>query len=298
MKKNIVVIFALSLIFVFNACKKEKYWKVRDLTPEKTFTGGVEGPAIIRSGPLYAVNYKTDGTIGIVDSLGKSDLFVTLPKGSIGNGIRFDKNWNMYIADYTNHNILVMRSGERTISVYAHDSTMNQPNDLAITTTGILFASDPNWENSTGNIYRCAKEGELVKIDSGLGTTNGIEVSPGDKYLYVNESVQRKIWRYDLDANGNISNKKLFIEFPDFGMDGMRCDTLGNLYVCRYDKGTVAIVSPEGEVLREVELKGKKPSNIAFGGYDGKTCYVTVQDRGNIEVFRSKTPGREWAFFK
>ena len=211
MKRKLIFLLFVSVIVIFNACKREKYWIVRDLTSEKTFTSGVEGPAVILSGPLFAVNYQKDGTIGIVDSLGKPELFINLPDGSIGNGIRFDKDWNMYIADYVNHNILLIRSGERQIQVFAHDSTMNQPNDLAITTSGIIFASDPDWENSTGNIYRASREGALVKIDSGMGTTNGIEVSPGDKYLYVNESVQRKIWRYDLDTNGNISNKKLLI---------------------------------------------------------------------------------------
>lgn len=298
MKKSSLISLFIMVVLGLSSCKRENYWIARDLTPEKSFTSGAEGPAIIGSGPLFAVNYQKDGTIGLVDSLGKAEIFITLPGGSIGNGIRFDKEWNMYIADYVNHNVLIIRSGERQINVFAHDSTMNQPNDLAITTSGILFASDPDWKNSTGNIYRISREGQIVKIDSGMGTTNGIEVSPGDKYLYVNESVQRKIWRYDLDQDGNISNKKLFIEFPDFGLDGMRCDTLGNLFVCRYDKGTIAIVTPDGKIEREVELKGKKVSNIAFGGYDGKTCYVTVQDRGNIEVFRSKTPGREWSFFK
>lgn len=298
MKKSSLFSLFLLPVFVLSSCNRGQYWNARDLTPEKSFTSGAEGPAIIGSGPLFAVNYQKNGTIGMVDSLGKAEVFATLPNGSIGNGIRFDKEWNMYIADYVNHNILVMRSGERDIHVFAHDSSMNQPNDLAITSSGLLFASDPDWKKGSGNIYWISRNGQMVKVDSGMGTTNGIEVSPGDKYLYVNESVQRKIWRYDLDKEGNLSNKKLLIEFPDFGLDGMRCDTLGNLFVCRYDKGTVAIVTPDGKVEREVELRGKKPSNIAFGGYDGKTCYVTVQDRGNIEVFRSKTPGREWAFFK
>ena len=80
------------------------------------------------------------------------------------------------------------------------------------------------------------------------------------------------------------------VEFPDGGMDGMRCDAEGNLYVTRYEMGKIVKVSPGGEVLAEVKLKGKKPSNIAFGGPDGKTCYVTLQDRGNIEWFRTDVP--------
>ena len=89
-------------------------------------------------------------------------------------------------------------------------------------------------------------------------------------------------------------NKKLLIEFPDFGMDGMRCDAEGNLYITRHGKGTVAKVSPEGKLLNEITLLGKKPSNIAFGGEDGRTAFVTLQDNGNIETFRVDEPGREW----
>jgi len=131
-----------------------------------------------------------------------------------------------------------------------------------------------------------------------MGTTNGIEVSPDDKTLYVNESFQRKVWAYDLAEDGAISNKRLLIEFPDFGMDGMRCDVAGNLYIARWGKGTVAKVSPRGELLKEIVLVGKKPSNIAFGGDDGKTVFVTLQDAGNIEAFQVEKPGREWKMMR
>ena len=97
------------------------------------------------------------------------------------------------------------------------------------------------------------------------------------------------------EVEGNISNKRLFHQFVDFGMDGMRCDVEGNLYITRYGKGTVAKLSPEGKLLLEVQMKGKKPSNIAFGGKDGKTAYVTLQDRGYIETFRVEKAGRSFA---
>jgi gluconolactonase len=134
----------------------------------------------------------------------------------------------------------------------------------------------------------------MTLLEDHMGTTNGIEVSPDEKKLYVNESVQRKVWVYDLYENGGISNKRLLIEFPDFGMDGMRCDVEGNLYIARYGKGVVAKVSPDGKLLKEIVLNGKKSSNIAFGGTDGKTAYVTLQDNNNIETFRVESPGREW----
>ena len=78
-------------------------------------------------------------------------------------------------------------------------------------------------------------------------------------------------------------------------MDGMRCDIEGNLYITRYGKGTVAKLSPEGKLLLEIQMKGKKPSNITFGGKDGKNAYITLQDRGYIETFRVEKAGRSFS---
>ena len=78
----------------------------------------------------------------------------------------------------------------------------------------------------------------------------------------------------------------------DFGFDGMKCDKEGNLYVTRYGKGTILILSPEGNVIREVELKGKNCSNLVFGGLNGQVVYVTLQDRKGMELFRSNIPGK------
>jgi sugar lactone lactonase YvrE len=264
-----------------------------ELTPAKSFTSGAEGPAVGPTGIVYAVNYAKQGTIGQVTADGKSSLFLELPSGSIGNGIRFDSKGNMLIADYTKHNILKVNMLTKAVSVFAHNPKLSQPNDIAIDNKGRLFASDPNWKENTGRIWRIDTDGKFTMLDS-MGTTNGIEVSPDNKYLYVNESVQRKVWKYDLNEKGEISNKQLIHEFPDFGMDGMRCDVEGNLYITRHGKGTVAKLSPTGKLIREISTIGKLPSNIAFGGKDGKTAYITLQDKGNMESFRVDKPGREW----
>ncbi len=271
-----------------------KYQDTEELTAPSLFTSGIEGPAVSTSGDLYAVNFDRQGTIGKVSPDGATSLFVNLPDSSIGNGIRFLSNGNMLIADYTQHNVLVVDMKNQSIAIWAHEPKMNQPNDLAITSGDLVFTSDPNWKQSSGQLWRIDPSGEVTLLEQNMGTTNGIEVSPDETKLYVNESVQRNVWVYDLTSSGEISNKRLLIEFPDFGMDGMRCDTEGNLYITRHGKGTVAIVSPEGEIIKEITTLGKKPSNIAFGGPDGRTCYVTLQDRGNIETFRSEHPGRAW----
>jgi gluconolactonase len=308
--KILCYFIVMSCILCFASCSSEKEKAVEEetmteelfvshqFTEPNGFTSGIEGPACDKEGNLYAVNYEKQNTIGKVTPDGKCSIFVELPNGSIGNGIRFNSKGFMLIADYANHNILQVDMKTLQISVYANEPTMNQPNDIAIGANDIVYASDPKWADSTGQIWRIDTNGKVTLLEKNMGTTNGIEVSPDEKNLYVNESAQRKIWAYDLSPKGEISNKRLLIEFPDFGMDGMRCDVDGNLYVTRYGKGTVAKVSPKGEVLLEVQLTGKSCSNVAFGGKDGRTCYVTLADIGNVEYFRTDKPGRSWKLWQ
>lgn len=282
---------SLILVLLTVIAVAQKPYIAKDLTGEHLFTTNCEGPAVDSQGNLYVVNYKDDGTIAIIRPGQAPELFVKLPEGSVGNGIRFNKAGEMFVADFKKHNVLKVDMKTRSVSVFAHDERMNQPNDLAISNSGIIFCSDPNWQNNTGQLWKVMPDGKPVLLESGMGTTNGIEVSPDDKHLYVNESIQKRLWVYDLDNEGNISNKRLLFQFPDFGLDGMRCDAKGNLFVTRYEKGVVAIISPNGKLLREVEIKGKKTSNVTFGGKKNKTVFVTLQDRGCVESFRSKTKG-------
>ena len=275
----------------------EALYVARDVIGDGVFSAGIEGPAFGPDGALYAVSYGRDGTIGRVTfdahGAGTAALFVTLPEGSTGNGIRFDVDGTMYIADYSGHHILRIPHGTQRVEVHAPMPQANQPNDTAMSQDGTLYARDPKWADNTGQLWRIDRSGTPYLLESGMGTTNGVEVSPDWKRLYVNESVQRKVWAYDIRADGSVRNKRLLIAFDDHGMDGMRTDIKGNLYIARYGAGVVAVVSPDGNLLREVKLKGQKPTNVAFGGKDGRTVYVTLQDRGAIEAFRAEHPGRE-----
>ena len=274
-----------------NAQSPDALYQSSIFTPVNTFTHGVEGPAVNKSGTVYAVNFDHQGSIGQVTPSGESSLFIELPDSSIGNGIRFNSRGNMLIADYTRHNVLQVDMATKKISVLAHEPRMTQPNDIAIDKNDRVYASDPNFKAGTGRVWRIDTNGKVTLLDSLDGAANGIEVSPDEKKLYVNAS--RKVWVYDLSSKGKLSNKRLLIDFPDFGMDGMRCDVKGNLYIARIGKGVVVKVSPEGKVLQEIKLTGKNPTNVAFGGADGRTVYVTLMDQGNLESFRVEEPGRE-----
>lgn len=262
---------------------------VKDLLQEGAFVK-IEGPAIDSQGNLYAVNFAKLGTVGVVTPSGEASIYVELPEGSVGNGIRFDKAGYMYIADYTMHNILKVDPKDKSISVFAHNDKMNQPNDVAISpTTQFLYASDPKWADSTGNLWMINRKGETFLLEGNIGTTNGIEVSQDGKRLYVNESFQRKIWVYDIKKDGTVENKRLFFSFNDFGMDGMRCDAEENLYVARHGKGTIVVLSKDGKQINEIKLKGKLCSNVTLSNNKkNPVFYITMADRGCFEYFTLK----------
>lgn len=293
--------YHLLLLLALSACSRKmnpekefnsSLFKAKDLTEENLFTRNIEGPAVDKAGNLYVVNFQKDGTIAKVAPDGKVELYVTLPGKSIGNSIQFNSAGNMLVADFAEHNVLEVSSSTKEVSVYCHDDRFNQPNDICISKKGIVFASDPNWQKQTGQIWKIGADKKAVLLKDNMGTTNGICLSPDNKTLYVNESIQKKIWAFSVDEKGNIKNQRLFAEFADFGFDGMKCDIKGNLYVTRYGKGTVVIISPGGQIIQEVVLKGKDVSNITFGGKDYKTCFVTLQDRKGMEQFRTDIPGR------
>jgi sugar lactone lactonase YvrE len=269
-------------------------FQCQPVTAPGSFTAGIEGPACDRDGNLYAVNYAREGTIGRVTPAGECEVFVTLPEGSVGNGIRANHAGDtLFVADYTGHNVLAIDLQTRAVRTFAHEPAANQPNDLAIDHDDTLYASDPNWQRSIGQIWR-VERGRFVLLETNMGTTNGIEIDMQRRTLFVNESVQRRIWAYDLLPDGALSGKRLFHQFDDHLLDGMRCDVAGNLYVTRHGRGTVACLSPQGELVREIEMGGRYTTNLAFGGVDGCTCYVTIADLGAVESFRVDLPGQSW----
>lgn len=295
-----IALSTLTLLFGLPSCAQQKatpeLFKATVLTPVNSFTSDVEGPAVDKNGVLYAVNFQKQGTIGKVMDDGTASIYVTLPEGSTGNGIRFDSHGNMLIADYTGHKILKVDPRTLAVSVLAHEPTMHQPNDIAIDSKDRLYATDPDFKADKGRIWRIDPNGTITLLDSvSEGASNGIEVSPDEKTLYVNGG--RFIWAYDL-REGRISNRRVLIEFPDHTVDGMRCDIKGNIYLTRFGKGVVAQISPEGKILREIPTAGKRTTNLAFGGPDGKTVFVTLMDKGNIESFRVDEPGREWKMLR
>jgi sugar lactone lactonase YvrE len=296
-----VPLIALAVCFAGQrATAEDALFVSKRITPPGEYTSGIEGPAVDASGNLYIVNFQQSGTIGsLAAGAAQSQLFTSLPAGSIGNGIRFDRQGRMYVADYKKHKVWVIEPGETAPRVYFHSDRFNQPNDLAIAPDGTLYASDPRFAAPAGGqLWRITRgadgkgQGEVMSSTRRLGTTNGLDLSPDGKTLYVSESNSRQVWAYRLDGN-KLLDPRLVKTFADFEVDGLRTDVDGRIYLARLSAGKIAIIGGDGSLQREVATIGKQPTNLSFGGPDGRTVFVTQKDGRFIEAFRVDRPGRE-----
>jgi YVTN family beta-propeller protein len=107
-----------------------------------------------------------------------------------------------------------------------------------------------------------------------MGRTNGLDLSPDGRTLYVGESSSFELWAYGIEGDKLVAPRRL-VKF-DADLDGLRTDVDGKIYVARVESGTVDVVDPQSRtVIRRVALTAKNPTNLTFGGPDGKTVFVT-----------------------
>jgi sugar lactone lactonase YvrE len=309
--------------FTSAASAQEELFKSRRLTPTE-YTFQIEGPGVDRAGTLFVVNFQKRGTIGMVRAgAAKSELFAMLPprngnviRQSAGSSIRFDRDGRMYVADFRNHKIFVFEPGQNVHKVYFEPQNgaqkFNQPNDLTVATDGTIYASDPAPDSAPkGQVWRITRgpdgksRGEVMTSDRPLARTNGIDLSPDEKTLYVGESEKPQLWAYRLEG-AHLAAPTPVKKFTDANLDGLRTDVDGRIFAARLSKGTIAVLRPDGTIEREICTLGKGPNNLAFGGPDGRTVYVTQsQDPhprndlpGFVETFRVERPGREFCLQK
>jgi hypothetical protein len=148
-----------------------------DVVSDGLFTAGIEGPSFHENGNIYLVNFRKEGTIGVLSPDHLVNEFIQLPPGSVGNGIRVHPDGDLLVADYVGHNILKINISSKKIQIFAHNKDMNQPNDLAFHSGGFFYASDPDWKRNTGQIWLIRSDGSTFCLEKNMGTTNGIYLS-------------------------------------------------------------------------------------------------------------------------
>jgi sugar lactone lactonase YvrE len=129
-------------------------------------------------------------------------------------------------------------------------------------------------------------------MDENYVITNGPAMSPDGRVLYHVDTLQCCLYAFDVDADGALSGKRIFltVDEPDVYPDGPTVDSAGNIWVAMFGGWGVRCFSPQGHLLRSIELPVAQCTKVAFGGADLKTLYITTASVGLSEAQRLRQP--------
>ena len=293
-----------------------------------------EGPAWHPSGNVFFSDI-ANSRIMRRDRTGAIHVYRT-PSGRT-NGLLFDLQGRLIACEgggFDSNRRVTRTERDGTITVLAdkfQGKPVNSPNDVAIDSRGRLYFSDPRYRNRENmqqrdddgrlieGVYRIDGPGKVARIITHeVDRPNGILVSPDDRYLFVSDNVNdevkygrgkrrghRKLWRFDLRADGTVdpaSRKLLFDWGTERGPDGMTQDQQRRLYVTagvnhstsplatdKKHKSGVYVISTEGKLLQFIAVPMDTITNCAFGDADRKTLYITAGHR--LWSIRTAAPG-------
>jgi len=248
----------------------------------------LEGPAFDRAGNLYCVDI-CHGRIFRISPDAEWHVFAEYDGHP--NGLKIHKDGRIFVAD----NKLGLLSfdppsGKRTVVLQGTDAgPFGGLNDLVFADNGDIYFTDPGesaLENATGRVFRLRTSGELDLLMSGLPYPNGLVLNDRQDVLHVAVTRSLQVLRLPLRRDyGGVHKCGVFLQLSGglAGPDGMAFDEAGNLIVAHSGFGTVWLFNPIGELLGRIRsCAGIRTTNVAFGGADRKSLFITESEHGVI----------------
>lgn len=266
--------------------------------PERIICGlsWTEGPVWDnREGSLYFTDFPSNR----IYRWSKSDgLHIFREHSDSACGLAFDQKGRLLCAEAVSRSVTRLeRNGH--ISILAQKwkgKYLNSPNDIIVKSDGSIYFTDPyspdvgnKKETKENGIYRISQQGE-VKLLADMNRPNGLTFSPDEKYLYIDDTNEQLIRRFQLKEDGTLTDMGIFAKMEDSwgngAADGMKADEKGNLFVT--GPGGITIWNPLGKVMGRIEFP-EIAANLCFGGKNRRQLFVTAQT--SVYVLRVKTKG-------
>jgi len=215
---------------------------------------------------------------------GKPQIHIQ-PTGN-SNGLTFDHEGRLLACEHTGRRVSrqTLDGSMRTVADSWNGKKLNSPNDVVVHSSGRIFFTDPPYgiapedaEIGFNGLYRIDADDSVTLLEWDFGLPNGLAFSLDELVLYVDDTERRTVLAFDVGANLGLSNKRVLIDMNVSATgdpDGMKLDMQGNIYVT--GPGGVWVVTPAAEHLGTIAFP-EPPANVAFGGDDYKTLFVTAE---------------------
>lgn len=258
----------------------------------------LEGPSFDRAGNLYCVDIAHSRIFRISPS-GEWSVFADYDGEP--NGLKIHKDGRIFVADHR-LGLLVFdpNTGKHQVVLdQALREGLKGLNDLTFASNGDLYFTDQGQsalEDPTGRVFRLRATGELDLLIKGLEGPNGLVLNRAENILYVAVTRKNRIISVPLRPRyEGISKAGLFIQLSGSptGPDGMALSEDGSLTIVHAGFGTVWVFSALGEPLYRIKsCAGMRTTNVAYGGPDRRSLFITEAEQGVILRAELPTAGR------
>lgn len=255
----------------------------------------LEGPVVDDAGNLYVTDIP-NGRIFRIDTNGAWETIAEWDGEP--NGMKFFTADELLVTDYRNGLVLV---DIKTGNVRPHLGRRNTEsfkgvNDLTLDARGNVYFTDQGQtglHDPTGRVYRLSPEGRLDLLLSNVPSPNGVVLSPDERFLFVAVTRGNCVWRMPLQADGSVSKTgQFFTSYGPSGPDGLAMDQTGRLLVANPGLAYVWVLNHRAEPVEVIRgTPGHSLTNLAFGGSDRKTLYITNSTTGEILTVQMDEPG-------
>ena len=255
--------------------------RIASIKPSRSAPGLYEGPVWIKDALYFSDFSFSEGFPSRVRKFALDGTVSTALEDVGSNGLAVDASGALVAAThkYKAMSRYDLASGKRaSIAERFQGQVFNSPNDIAIAADGTIYFTDPDYQKAAApggqpvtGIYRIATDGAVTLVDGTRKNPNGIALSLNGDTLYVNAS-DGAVRAYPV-KDGVPQQGRDLIQGIENG-DGMTLDCHGNLYVTEHGPQRVRVFTPQGRQLATIRVDANV-TNVAFGGADGKTLYIT-----------------------
>lgn len=261
-------------------------------TPTDSF---LEGPVLGDDGQLYVTDIPW-GRVFRIDMQGRWSLVAEYDGEP--NGMKFLDAATLLITDYKNGLMqLDVASGRVTPFLARRNSErFKGVNDLVFDRAGNLYFTDQGQtglHDPTGRLYRLSPEGRLDLLLDNIPSPNGVALSPDEKVLYLAVTRGNCVWRVPLLPDGSVSKvSQFFTSYGPSGPDGLAVDAQSRVLVANPGLGYVWVLNTRAEPVEVLRgPAGASITNLAFGGPERRTLYVTDSTHGRVMTAEMDVPG-------
>lgn len=256
----------------------------------------LEGPSFDRQGNLWVTDIPY-GRIFRISPAGEWEL--ACQYDGWPNGLKIHRDGRVFIADYK-RGILVLDPLTGVVEPLlesAGSEGFKGVNDLVFAPDGDLYFTDQGQtglQDASGRVYRLDSKGQLSCLLNTIPSPNGIVYDPHLNHLLIAVTRAQQVWRIPLGNGAMVGKVGVFAQLHGGlgGPDGLALDEQSNLYVAHTGFGSVWKLSKVAEPLqRIVSCAGISNTNLAFGGPDARTLFITESETGSILQVPVQSPG-------